>query len=488
MHDIGSIIRRPALVHLVCAFISLPVVAKPLPHQAESIRGFAIYRTVHRLASDEFQGRLSGHAGYNAAAAWVGDMFQSWGVKPADDEHGYLLPFPIQYTLVNDAAMSLFLFDEQEESGFREMVLGLEKDFLPLLFSDTADRTAEVVFIGWGIHAPELGYDDYFGVDVAGRFVMCFRGTPDASNSAYQHHDQHRTRMRRAKDAGALGLIYIYEEPIANPNGDWIEGFTPVNISYAAADHLLAERGLGSAFLRADLLRYKRPISFELRSKVRIRVGSTHFPQATGHNVVGYIEGTDPQLRNEVVVVGAHLDHCGTHMGLLFGGADDNASGSAVVIEIARAFAQNKIQTRRSVLFCLFGAEEMGLIGSRHLANHFPDRFTAISHMINFDMVGVGDGSRCGYSAAHTDLKDLVEKVDGQIQTVRSTFPIRELGVRGSDHAPFHARGIPVLYFASNGPHLKYHTTGDTIYRVNPHVMQDIARIGYLLTIELATK
>jgi Zn-dependent M28 family amino/carboxypeptidase len=108
--------------------------------------------------------------------------------------------------------------------------------------------------------------------------------------------------------------------------------------------------------------------------------------------------------------------------------------------------------------------------------------------MINFDMVGVGDGSRCGYSAAHTDLKDLVEKVDGQIQTVRSTFPIRELGVRGSDHAPFHARGIPVLYFASNGPHLKYHTTGDTIYRVNPHVMQDIARIGYLLTIELATK
>ncbi len=308
----GATVHRAVAVHLLCVLISVPVAGKPSPHHAESICGFAIYKTVHRLAADEFQGRLSGHAGYDAAAAWVAEMFQSWGIEPADDEHGFLLPFPIQYTLVDDAAMSLFLFDDQEESGFREMVLGPEKDFLPLLFSDTADGTAEVVFIGWGIHAPELGYDDYLGLDVQGKFVMCFRGTPDPANSVYQHHDQHRTRMWRAKDAGALGLIYIYEEPIANPNGDWIEGFTPVNISYAAADHLLAERGLGSASLRADLMKYKRPISFELRSKVRIRVGSTHFCQATGHNVVGYIEGTDPQLRNEVVVVGAHLGHCAT--------------------------------------------------------------------------------------------------------------------------------------------------------------------------------
>ena len=483
-----AIVHRTVVVHLLCILISVPVAGKPLPHRADSICGFSIYRTAHRLASDEFQGRLSGHAGYNAAAAWVADMFQSWGVKPADGQQGYLLPFPIQYTLVSDAAMSLFLPDETGETDFREMTLEPEKDFLPLLFSDTADRTAEIAFIGWGIHAPELGYDDYFGVDVAGKFVMCFRGTPDPENTAYQHHDQHRTRMQRAKDAGALGLIYIYKEPIANPNGDWIEGFTPVNISFAAADHLLAERGSCSTSLRADLLKYRRPISFELRAKARIRVESTHVSQATGYNVVGYIEGTDLRLRDEAVVVGAHLDHCGTHMGLLFGGADDNASGSAVVIEIARALAENRIRTDRSVLFALFGAEEMGLIGSRHLASHFPDRFTTISHMINFDMVGAGDGSRCGYSASHTDLKELVEDVDRHVGTVRSMFPIRQLGVRGSDHAPFHAKGIPVLYFASNGPHLKYHTTGDTIYRINPHIMQDIARIGYLLTLELATK
>jgi hypothetical protein len=480
--------RKSATLCFLWVFISTPLVAEPAGRDIESICGLTIYRTVQRLASEEFQGRLSGHAGYDAAAAWIADRFQSWGLKPADEKHGYLLPFPIQYTIVHDAAMSLFVPDEGPASGFREIVLEPEIGFLPLLFSDTADRTAGVVFVGWGIHAPELGYDDYFGVEVHGKFVMCFRGTPDPRNRAYQHHDQHRTRMQQAKNAGALGLIYIYEEPIANPNGDWIEGFTPVNIGYAAADHLLVERDVCSAALRADLLKYRRPISFELRSTVRIRVESTHFPQATGYNVVGYVEGADPQLRHEVVVVGAHLDHCGTHMGLLFGGADDNASGSAVVMEIARALGEGAIRTERSVLFALFGAEEMGLIGSRHLANHFPDRFTKIANMINFDMVGAGDGSRCGYSADHADLKQRVQDADRHVRTVRSMFPIRELGVRGSDHAPFHAQGIPVLYFVSNGPHLHYHRTGDTIYRMNPHIMQDIARIGYLLAIDLATR
>ncbi len=470
----------------VFVFISAPVAAQELPDSAETISGFSIYETLDRLASEEFQGRHTGDKGFTDAAGWVAGMFEDWGLMPASKEYGYMLPFPVQYTIINDASMSVYMVAEKEETGYREVELEPETGFLPLLYSDTADRTSEVVFIGWGIHAPDIGYDDYFGVDVEGKFVMCFRGTPDPRDRRYQDHDEHRTRMQRAKDKGALGLIYIYEEPIANPNGDWIENFTPVKISYDAADMLLEEKELNAAELRADLVKYKRPISFPLKSKVRIRVESDHYPDATGYNVAGYIEGSDPALQDEVVVVGAHLDHCGTHMGLMFPGADDNASGSSVVIEIARAFSVNNIQPNRPVMFVLFGGEEMGLIGARYIVDNFPGQFSTITNMINFDMVGAGDGAFCGFSADHTDLKELVEKKDSYIQTVQSFFPIRDIGVRGSDHAAFHAKGIPVLYFVSNGPHLRYHTTGDTIYRMNPGVMEDIARIGYLTAISLA--
>ena len=479
---------RLSIIIFVIIYLSLPVFPQVLPENAESISGFSIYETVDRLASEEFRGRHTGDRGYTDAAVWIAGMFEEWGLVPASEEHGYMLPFPIQYTIINDASMSVYIFDEGDESGYREVVLEPEKGFLPLLYSDSADRTAEVVFVGWGIHAPELGYDDYFGVETEGKFVMCFRGTPDPRDRRYQVHDEHRTRMQRAKENGALGLIYIYEEPIANPNGDWIENFTPVKISYAAANMLLEEKGFTASGLRSDLLKYKRPISFPLKSKVRIHVESEHYPEATGYNVAGFVEGSNPSLHHEVVVVGAHLDHCGTHMGLLFGGADDNASGSAVVIEVAKAFAENRIETERSVMFVLFGAEEMGLIGARYIVDNFPERFTDITGMINFDMVGAGDGAFCGYSAGHNELRELVARNDEYIETVQSFYPIGDIGVRGSDHAAFHLKGIPVLYFVSNGPHIKYHTTGDTIYRMNPSVLEDIARIGYLSAIDLGNK
>jgi hypothetical protein len=479
---------RSLLIIAVCLFLPFTAATQPMPGDAETINGFNIYKTLDRLASQEFQGRHTGHEGYTDAASWVAEMFDKWGLEPVSEEHGYLLPFPVQYTIIDDAFMSIYIVDEDADAGYREIVLEPEVDFLPLLYSDSADRTAEVVFIGWGIHAPDLGYDDYFGVDVLDKFVMCFRGTPDPQDRRFQYHDEHRTRMQRAKEMGAIGLIYIYEEPIANPNGDWIENFTPVKISYTTADKLIGTRGFNASDLRADLLKYKRPLSFEVNSRVRIQVASTHFPDATGFNVVGFIEGVNPELRDEVIVVGAHLDHCGTHMGLMFPGADDNASGSAVVMEIARAFAVNNVRTGRSVLFALFGGEEMGLLGSRYLVENFPEQFMKISYMINFDMVGAGDGAVCGFSTGHPDLRDLVESMDIEVRTIRRYFPIRDLGVRGSDHAAFHARGVPVLYFVSNGPHIRYHTTGDTIYRMNPSVMQDIARIGYLTAIGLGNR
>lgn len=293
--------------------------------------------------------------------------------------------------------------------------------------------------------------------------------------------------MKTAHTRGALGIVYIYPQAISNPNGDWIEGFTPVVISEKIADKILANRGVPSETLRKDLEKYRRPISFATGTRMRIAVKSRHVPVGTGYNVAGWLEGADPSLRGEYVVVGAHADHCGTHAGIRFPGANDNASGTAAVMEIARLFTHDPNRPARSVAFVLFGGEEAGLKGSEYFVSRLSDYPGKAAAMINFDMVGAGDGMNCGYSGAVPALETIVREADAQVGTLRSVRAIRGLGVRGSDYAPFFARGIPCVSFASNGPHLEYHMAGDTIYRINPDILADAARLGWATARRLAS-
>jgi hypothetical protein len=450
-----------------------------------SISPLEAYGTVKTLALPEYAGRLTGHEGYTAAARWAAQKFWSWGLKAVfpDREDGYLQPYPSPFTVVKRAEMTLFLAQPGARAGrepvTEETKLVAEKDFLPLLFSASGDRTGPLVFAGWGISAPEIGYDDYAGLDVAGKFVLCFRGTPDG-DPKYQVHDEHRTRMRTAKDKGALGIIYIYPEVLSNPNGDWIEDFTPAMVSERVADLVFGEVRTTSAELRKSLAETKRPQSFSLGSMVRFDVESEHDPDGVGYNVVGYVEGSDPELRKECVVVGGHFDHTGSHMGLLFPGANDNASGSATVMEIARAFASLAAKPKRSVAFVLFGGEEMGLQGSTYFVENLPSRWSNVDAMFNFDMVGEGDGIGASAGAEPEAFRKAIEEADRRVKTLRRFGVIRGVGVRGSDFAPFFVKGIPTASFASNGPHLAYHQTGDTIYRINPEIMADAARLAFL--------
>jgi hypothetical protein len=448
-----------------------------------SIRPAEAYEINKTLASPKFAGRLTGSEGYTAAAKWAAGRFKEWGLQPISRENGYLQPYPSPYVLVDKAELAFLIPEKQEgaaEPSIKEIKLQPEKEFLPLLFSDSGSRTAEMVFAGWGISAPDLGYDDYAGLDVKGKFVLCFRGTPDGSDRRFESYAHHRFRMKTAKDKGALGILYIYDEIGSNPNGDWIEGFTPAEISYPAADLVLRERDTTAADLRKTLVNFKRPLSFPLRAKASLTVASRHFPDGVGYNVAGWVAGSDPKLKTECLVVGGHFDHNGLHMGLLFPGADDNASGSAAVMEAAQAFTKLAAHPKRSVMFVLFGGEEKGLQGSEYFAGHLPSGFEKVDTMFNFDMVGEGDRSGIGYSAGSPELKSLVEEADGFVHTLATSSPIRGVGVRGSDHAPFFQRGIPCISFHSNGPHLFYHQTGDTIYRINPDMLADVARLAFL--------
>lgn len=449
----------------------------------DSINPHDVYDYCKTMSLPKYAGRLTGHDGYTEAAKWAAAKFQQWGLLPINKQDGYLQAYPSPHTVIQEAEMILYL-----PRGNKETKLVPEKDFLPLLFSDSGDNTAETVFAGWGISAPELDYDDYAGLDVRGKFVLCFRGVPDRKEPGFQKHDHHRFRMNRAKEKGALGLLYIYTAPLANPNGDWIQGFTPAIISEEAANQILEEKGIKSQDLKKELLTDKKPKSFSLESRINFRVRSTHFADSLGYNVAGYVEGSDSRLKKECLVIGGHFDHCGEHMGMIFPGANDNASGSAVVMGIAEAFSKLQKKPKRSVVFVLFGGEEMGLQGSTYFVDHLPSQFDTVDGMFNFDMVGEGDGARCAVAGKPEELKHILEQADTSVKTLKGVSVVRSVGVRSSDYAPFFQKGASCISFFSNGPHLHYHLTGDTIYRINPDIMADIARLAFLSGISWANR
>ena len=199
-----------------------------------------------------------------------------------------------------------------------------------------------------------------------------------------------------------------------------------------------------------------------------------------GYNIAGYVQGSDEKLKDECIVIGGHFDHCGEHAGLIFPGANDNASGSATVMEIAEAYGKMQKKPKRSVMFVLFGGEEMGLMGSYYFADHLPSQFNKLDAMLNFDMTGEGEGTNCGYSERAPKLKELLDKADTYVGTLRRTRAIKRVGVRSSDYAPFFLKGADCLSFSSNGPHLFYHEPGDTIYRINPEIMADMAKLAFI--------
>ena len=471
-----------------------------------AIRWQDVYDYCRNLASERFGGRYTGDEKYLAMAQWAASKFKEWGLKPISQKDGYLQAFPNPYTIVDKAELTLLIPEKKPEdrgrgdrgeaarkevsigSALQEARLALEADFLPYLSTDSGSGTVDIVFCGWGISAPDLGYDDYAGMDVKGKAVLIFPGTPDSSNERFA--EVRRKVMNIAKEKGAVAVLAI-TNPIGHPNsGNWVQGITCAMISEKNGDALLEEKGIKSADLRRDLELYKRPLSFALKSKARYAVESRHFADGIGRNIIGFVEGSDPKLKEECVVVGAHVDHVGRIGSLLFPGADDNASGSAVVMLIGETFARMARKPRRPVVFALFGGEEFGILGSQHMAKNLPAPFKRVDLMINFDMVGEGDGARASVSSKPEGLKAYVEGANSAVKIVRGDVRTNDpQRIGGTDHTAFAVLlKCPVASFGSNGPHLSYHLSGDQVYRVNPDIMADIARVAFLTAADWADR
>ena len=201
------------------------------------------------------------------------------------------------------------------------------------------------------------------------------------------------------------------------------------------------------------------------------------------YNVVGYVEGSDPRLKKDCLFMFAHLDHAGPHLGRVFYGAHDNASGSAVVMQLAKAFSKLSPKPKRSIAFVLFTAEEIEL-GTSYFTKRLPSQFEKVDAIFDYDMVGVGDHVGLGLDALPENFRKMLLEADKSIKIVRAdTGPRRTAAKEGEV--------IPNLYFASGGGHTRYedyHRSTDTIYRINPEIMADIARLSFLTAFPWANR
>jgi hypothetical protein len=434
------------------------------------------------LASPELKGRLTGSPELEKAAAYIARQFHSAGLKPVGGS--YLQEFEITAHTALGAGNKLTLIISQ-----RVRELWDERDFAPLNLSTNGQTLGPLVFAGYGITAPEYHYDDYEKVDARGKIVLLLRHEPQESDDKsvfagknYTIHSELASKVANAKLHGAAAVLLVNDLPNHPGDDDRLDKFTPAistedyglpvaQISVKYADELLATAqkdlpGLIKA-IDSDL----KPRSFDLPADdaARLTVNIT-IEQRPVHNVAGYWPGET----GEYVILGAHYDHLGlgqehslapSLMGTVHPGADDNASGTAGVIELAHAIAHSG-QHKRGFLFLCFAGEEEGLLGSAYFANHPLEPLGKAAAMINMDMIGRLRDKKVyvGGVGSGTTFKPIVEKAakDAGLED-----DLTGTGVDGSsDHTSFMVKGVPTLFFFS-GLHSDYHKPSDTWEKIN---------------------
>ena len=497
--------RLPRFAALLAAALLLPAFALAQGPEAAAPQGeeqllaamhgissHALLGYVRGMADPKYKGRLTGTPEYDAVAGWTAALMAGWGIRPAGDGGTWLQQFPNPYTLVLPGAKYVLHVPAGRETIDRPYVL--EDEFFPGSTSDSGTITAEVVYVGYGVTAPELDYDDYAGVDVKGKIVLMEPEVPvtpgedPARFKAWRPYSFHDYKVKNAAGHGAAGMVYNY--PIANPNVVFVKGFGWTAIGARAVEDLFA----GSGRRHDDLVKGIRatlvPASFATGRTVTIANVTEHHPEGVGSNVIGWIEGRDPDLKHEAILVGAHLDHLGRNPELM-PGAHDNASGVAVMLGAAEALATGKVPLRRSVVFVAFGAEEQGVRGAEYYVAHpfIPNAKTVA--MLNLESVGRGETIHAGAAANFPRLREAIERANNKyIHRKVTSSRNANLARPRQDAAHFLWAGVPTVSFGTAGekpaPYPTYHTTHDGVDLITPEIMEDLSQLLFLTVVDLA--
>jgi aminopeptidase YwaD len=439
------------------------------------------------LASQQLRGRGDGTPELEKAADFIAGQFRKFGLKPVNGS-SYFQDFPVTVSGKLGSANTL-----RWTGPAGGQALKLTDDYMPFPFSASAKVAGGVVFAGYGITAPEYHYDDYASLDVKGKWVLILRHEPQESDEhsvfAGRELTQHATFINKAVNAkmhGAAGVILINDLE-HHPEGDdklqkfgTMEGPSNAGIVFIQvkeADVAPWFRPAGKELRQviAGIDSHLEPESFALPESIHVEANVDIQRQVkTVHNVAGYLPGTNSGAQSEYVVLGAHYDHLGlgehyslapSLAGTVHPGADDNASGTAGVIELARWFSKQPKQ-KRGILFLCFAGEELGLLGSEYYVEHPDLPLARAAAMINMDMIGRLRDDKLYISGAatgstfHTVLARETPKYGMKIDLSEGS------GYGDSDHSSFTAGGVPVLFFFS-GLHGDYHKPSDTWDKIN---------------------
>jgi hypothetical protein len=503
MQDCGVRMRlchvvRLGVTVLCCAALAATAAADPagapeaLATALKSVSGARMLKDVASLSGPEFSGRQTGTTDDLRSGLWVADRFKSLGLKPALDARKPLNPVVREWAMAEPVLVTRIQDSPWLElhSGDTPIPASLGPDYLPILDSSAVKVVAPVIFVGYGISDPEHGVDDYAGVNVQHRVVLMLRGKPDH----YPTHVSQADKERVAREKGAEVFLIATGPILSAYEARRGIGGTPMAsyslskedrrlagawISTGLAEAILAAKGGALKDLQAQLNRDPKSQSRDTGVTARISWSSWQTPAAL-YNFMALIPGHDPKRREETIVIGAHRDHFGRQGGLVFPGADDNASGTAVLLEVARTLSRMK--PKRSIVFVSFSGEEQGLLGSRSYVREPARPLPATRAMINIDHAGVGNGRlTVGLTGLSNETALKAGKAAGQSKKLDlfGFFP-------GGDHVPFKEAGVPTATVVSGGPHPDFHQPGDTADKVRPEILESTARFVLALAWQLA--
>lgn len=446
-----------------------------------------MYQMVSFLADDSLKGREAGSPEAAIAATYLADHFQFFGLEPAGTDGTYFQEF------------SLVKGVRETEEGSRIQTGDVEftskgGQLLPWAYSEAGEAGGTLIFAGYGIQSKNLNYNDYEGLDLAGKVVMIMRYGPDGADNPHTDFGTYwdlRSKVKTAEELGASAILLF-----RGPNHNGVEEFESLEfdrmvrgsripvlqMSASAATQLAQLAGFSLTTLQQRIDSRKKPASFTSDLPIRLYVGIEK-NKVIARNVIAKVEGKKPELKP--VIIGGHFDHLGYgHFGSLYrgdeakihNGADDNASGTSGVLELAHYFSANRPE--RSIYFMAYSGEELGLLGSDYFVNHPTFELENAKAMINMDMIGrlqddklqiFGTGSSADWettiTAANVDSLNITMTPDG---------------VGASDHTSFYNKQIPVLHYFT-GTHADYHRPSDDTEYLNfsgqAQVLKHIIRV-----------
>ncbi|NLO52365.1 MAG: M20/M25/M40 family metallo-hydrolase [Bacteroidales bacterium] len=464
--------------------------------QKTAITAAEIQEHINFLASDDLAGRYPGTPEDAAAAAYIRNQMSAAGVQLMG-ENGYQ-----NFDLITDVALG-----RSNRLSIGADVYLVEEDFMPLPFTSNAALSAALVFVGYGfeIENDSIRWDDYAAADVSGKWAVVLRGAPaiEGWDGVFQGMVGERMKVLTARDKGAAGVIFVNGAEFDSDDqllrltydkSSATAGIPVLQMKRSIIDNVMIPVADSVAVIERQIKEQKSPVVYKLPVSVSAML-EVQQKVATTHNVVGWLEGTNPALKDECVVIGAHYDHLG--MGgpgsgsraidtvAVHNGADDNASGVAGLLELAQYFADRKNRPERSLLFIAFGAEEMGLIGSKYFVENPLIDLSKIMAMINLDMIGrlkdhrtLSVGGTGTSSRSEAILDDLAKASTLKMQYSKE-------GYGPSDHASFYGKDIPV-FFITTGAHDDYHTPRDRAELINAEGEAEVVAFTADLAVALA--